>query len=134
MGGSWTKVPPFLNLWSASPTVFLYAAALSTIAALVCRIWVLVHMLLFPHPPSKVGGHLPIIRYKVPDNWQMPLLLIPFTPWLYARESGCVFYPIGVIPHVAVGSPKTIICLFVSAKLFPDLKILQIFIAEISSP
>lgn len=51
----------------------------------------------------------------------MPLLLIPFTPpWLYARESGCVFYPIGVIPHVAAGSPKTIICLFVSAKLFPD--------------
>lgn len=36
-------------------------------AVLVCKIWLLIQML-FPHPPSKVGGHLSIIGDSVPDN------------------------------------------------------------------
>ena len=96
--------------------------------SLFCKTCFLVHTLFFPHPPSKVGGHLLIVKCKVFNNQQIPLLLTPFSPWLYARESGCIFYPIGVVPHIAIGSSNTIICLFVLAKLFPELKIEQIFL------
>lgn len=89
----------------------------------------------FPTHPLRLAGICQLSETLYLIIGKCPCCLSPLPPpWLYARESGCVFYPIGVIPHVAAGSPKTIICLFVSAKLFPDLKILQIFIAEISSP
>ncbi len=64
----------------------------------------------------------------------MTLLLIPSTPGYMPGRADVSFYSIRVVPHVVTDSPNTILCLFVSAKLFPDLKILQIFIAEISSP
>lgn len=104
-------------------------------AVLVCKIWLLIQILFFPTHPLRLAGICQLSETLYLIIGKCPCCLSPLPPpWLYARESGCVFYPIGVIPHVAAGSPKTIICLFVSAKLFPDLKILQIFIAEISSP
>ena len=64
----------------------------------------------------------------------MTLLLIPSAPGYMPGRADVSFYSIRVVPHVATDSPNTILCLFVSAKLFPNLKIQQIFIAEISSP
>lgn len=69
----------------------------------------------FPTHPLRLAGICQLSGTESPIIDKCPCCLSPLPPpWLYARESGCVFYPIGVIPHVAAGSPKTIICLCLS--------------------
>ena len=126
MGGNWMKQGVTLSKFVvASPTV-VHTLSLSARYGCLFRCF-------FPHPPLRLAGICQLSGTESPIIDKC-LVAYPLYPLAICRESGCVFYPIGVIPHVAAGSPKTIICLFVSAKLFPDLKILQIFIAEISSP